>query len=359
MVSKRALQRLGLLTLVALVVAACSGARSSGFTTCKIAFLLPEKKTARYETQDLPNFKNRLKELGLTEESLIYNNANQDATAQQQQAEAALTNGAKVLVLDPVDSDAAGKIAELAKSQGVPVIAYDRMVKGSTGVSYYVSFENEEVGRLQGTALLAALAGRTFPTIVMLHGSPTDDNSTLYKQGATSILKDKVNIAREYDTPEWSADNAQKEMEQILTTLNNKVDGVYAANDGLASGAIAAMKAAGLQPLPPVTGQDAELAAIQRILVGEQYMTVYKAIRPEAEAAAELAYALCVGDRPNESKVNFLINNGQRDVPSILLKPISVNKDNIKDTVMADRFWSVDQICTAEFKPYCDALGIR
>jgi D-xylose transport system substrate-binding protein len=359
MVSKRTLQRLGLLTLVAFLVAACSGTRSSGFTTCKIAFLLPEKKTARYETQDLPNFKNRLKELGLTEESLIYNNANQDATAQQQQAEAALTNGAKVLVIDPVDSDAAGKIAELAQSLGVPVIAYDRMVKGSSGVSYYISFENEEVGKLQGTALLAALGGRTFPTVVMLHGSLTDNNSQLYKQGALSILKDKVNIVREYDTPEWSADNAQKEMEQSLTALNGQVDGVYAANDGLASGAIAAMKAAGITPLPPVTGQDAELAAIQRILLGEQYMTIYKAIRPEAEAAAELAYALCVGDKPDESKVNYLVNNGQRDIPAILLKPVSVNKDNIKDTVIADRFWSADQICTAEIRPYCDAAGIR
>src|SRR5512139_509814 len=175
MVSKRALQRLSLLTLVALLMAACNGAQPSGYTTCKIALLLPEKKTARYETQDLPNFKSRLRELGLTEESLIYNNANQDATAQQQQAEAALTNGAKVLVLDPVDSDAAAKIADLAKTQGVPVIAYDRLIKGSDGVGYYISFENEEVGKLQGTALLAALAGRTFPTIVMLHVSPTDN----------------------------------------------------------------------------------------------------------------------------------------------------------------------------------------
>ncbi|HSD83485.1 MAG TPA: substrate-binding domain-containing protein, partial [Anaerolineae bacterium] len=159
--------------------------------------------------------------------------------------------------------------------------------------------------------------------------------------------------------PEWSADNAQKEMEQILTALNNKVDGVYAAKDGLASGAIAAMKAAGIRPLPPVTGQDAELGAIQRILAGEQYMTVYKAIRPEAQAAAELAYALCVGERPNESKVTGFINNGKRDVPAILLKPVSVNQSNIKDTVVADRFWTVEQICTSEFKPYCVAAGIQ
>lgn len=359
MVFKRAYQYLSLFVAASLLMTACGVARSSGQTTCAIAFLLPEKKTARYETQDLPSFKHRLRELGLSEESLIYHNANQDAAAQQQQAEAALTNGAKVLVLDPVDSDAAAKIADLAKSQGVPVIAYDRLIKGSDGVTYHISFDNEHVGRLQGTALLTALAGKANPTIVMINGAPTDNNVTLFKQGAHGVLNGKVVIAKEYDTPDWSPDRAQRQMEQALNSLNNQVDGVYAANDGTAGGAIAAMKAAGLQPLPPITGQDAELAAIQRILVGEQYMTVYKAIRPEAEAAAELAYALCVGNRPDESKVNSLVNNGRRDVPSILLQPVSVNRDNIKETVIADGFWSVEQICTAEFTAYCEAAGIR
>ena len=126
-----------------------------------------------------------------------------------------------------------------------------------------------------------------------------------------------------------------------------------------AGGAIAAMKAAGIQPLPPVTGQDAELAAIQRILAGEQYMTVYKAIKPEANAAAELAYALCQGKRPDESKVNGQIDNGKRVVPSILLAPVSVTRNNLMLTVVADHFWSVDQICTADFEAFCDAAGIK
>jgi D-xylose transport system substrate-binding protein len=357
------LQLISLLTLPALVATACrvpSAAQSpTSEAQCRIAFLLPETKTARYETQDLPNFKNRLKELGFDERYLIYNNANQDAATQQQQAEAALTNGADVLVLDPVDSDAAAKIADLAKSKNVPVIAYDRLIKGSDGVTYYISFDNEEVGRLQGAALVTALAGKVHPIIVMINGSPTDNNAALFKRGAHSVLDGKVNIAKEYDTADWSPDRAQREMEQALNTLNNQVDGVYAANDGTASGAIAAMKAAGLRPLPPVTGQDAELAAIQRILAGEQYMTVYKAIRPEAEAAAELAYALCLGHTPDESKINALVNNGQRDVPSILLKPVAVNKENIRDTVIADGFWSVEQICTAEFRSDCEAAGLR
>ena len=171
----------------------------------------------------------------------------------------------------------------------------------------------KQVGQLQGAALLTALAGKVHPTIVMINGSPTDNNAILFKRGAHSVLDGKVIIAKEYDTPDWSPDKAQREMEQALTTLNNQVDGVYAANDGTAGGAIAAMKAAGIQPLPPVTGQDAELAAIQRILAGEQYMTVYKAIKPEANAAAELAYALCHGDKPDESQVNGRVDNGKMD----------------------------------------------
>jgi len=360
---KRALQLISLLTLLVLVLAACrvpSAAESQpGNAQCRIALLLPESKTARYETQDLPNFKNRLKELGFNEQYLIYSNANQDAATQQQQAEAALTNGANVLVLDPVDSDAAAKIADLAKSKNVPVIAYDRLIKGSDGVTYYISFDNEYVGKLQGSALLTALAGKVQPTIVMINGSPTDNNAVLFKRGAHSVLDGKVIIAKEYDTPDWSPDKAQREMEQALTTLNNQVDGVYAANDGTAGGAIAAMKAAGIQPLPPVTGQDAELAAIQRILAGEQYVTVYKAIKPEADAAAELAYASCHDEKPDESKINSRVNNGKADVPAILLTPVSVTKENVMQTVVADQFWSVNQICTVDFKGFCAAAGIQ
>ena len=353
------LTRLILLTVAVFLLGSCSTSSAPASTRCKIALLLPEKNTARYETQDLPNFKSYLKALGLGDDSLIYNNANQNATEQQQQAEAALTNGAKVLVLDPVDSEAAAQIADLANSKGVPVISYDRLIKGSTGVNYYVSFENEKVGELQGAALLTALADRAFPKIVMIHGSTTDNNSGLFKSGVHRVVNGKANVVKEYDTPEWKPDNAQREMEQALTTLNNQVDGVYAANDGLASGAIAAMKAAGIHPLPPVTGQDAELAAIQRILVGEQYMTVYKAIQLEAKTAAELAYAVCLGEKSNNPKVNGFVNNGAREVPSILLMPVSVFKENIKDTVVADRFWTTEQICTAEFKPDCDAIGLR
>jgi D-xylose transport system substrate-binding protein len=203
------------------------------------------------------------------------------------------------------------------------------------------------------------------PQIVMINGSPTDNNASLFKKGAHSVFDPLVSsgnltIAKEYDTPDWSPDQAQNEMQQALTAMNNKVDGVYAANDGTASGAIAAMKAAGLSPLPPVTGQDAELAGIQRILTGEQYMTVYKAIKPEAEAAAQLAYDLMNGTSVPSSMTNGdTTNNGSIDVPSVLLTPVAVTKDNIKSTVVADGFWTVDQICTTDYADACSAAGLK
>jgi len=331
-----------------------------------IALLLPETKTTRYETADKPDFEAKMKEL-CPDCQIIYSNANQDATQQLSQAEAALTNGAQVLVLDPVDSAAAATIADKAKAQGVPVIAYDRLILNSDGVNYYISFDNEEVGKLQAQSLVDDLKQMnvTNPSIVMINGSPTDNNAGLFKKGAHSVFDPlvadgKLTIAKEYDTPDWSPDQAQNEMQQALTALGNKVDGVYAANDGTASGAIAAMKAAGLDPLPPVTGQDAELAGIQRILAGEQYMTVYKAIKPEAEAAAQLAYDLLTDANIPASMTNGkTVNNGSIDVPSVLLTPIAVTKDKIKDTVVADNFWTVAQICTADYADACTAAGLQ
>jgi D-xylose transport system substrate-binding protein len=333
--------------------------------TGKIALLLPETKTTRYETADKPYFEAKMKELCPSCE-IIYSNANQDATVQLSQAEAALTNGAQVLVLDPVDSAAAATIADKAKAQNVPVIAYDRLVLNSSGVNYYISFDNEEVGKLQAQSLVDELNKMDIknPSIVMINGSPTDNNAGLFKKGAHSVFDPLVTagnltIAKEYDTPDWSPDQAQTEMQQALTALGNKVDGVYAANDGTASGAIAAMKAAALKPLPPVTGQDAELAGIQRILTGEQFMTVYKAIQPEAEAAAQLAFDLFTDAKvPASMTGGKTVNNGKMDVPSVLLVPVAVTKDNIKDTVVKDNFWSIQKICTTTYADACKAAGL-
>jgi D-xylose transport system substrate-binding protein len=332
----------------------------------KIALLLPETKTTRYETKDRPYFEQKMQEL-CPNCQIIYSNANQDANLQLSQAEAALTNGAQVLVLDPVDSAAAAAIANMAKTQGVPVIAYDRLILNSNGVSYYISFDNYRVGQLQAQALVNRLneMGIKNPVIVMINGAPTDNNAKLFKQGAHSVFDPlvkagKLTIAKEYDTPDWSPNQAQNEMQQALTALGNKVDGVYCANDGTGSGAIAAMRAAGINPLPPVTGQDAELAAIQRILIDQQYMTIYKAIRPEADAAAQLAYDLLTHTPvPAQMTQAKTTNNGTIDVPSVLLTPVVVTKSNINSTVVKDGFWTVQQICTSEYANACKAAGLQ
>jgi D-xylose transport system substrate-binding protein len=344
--------------IVAVLAGACGG--NSGSSTSSggtIAFLLKENKTARWEAFDHPYFVERFKQL-CPSCNVIYNNAEQDAAKQQNQADAALANGAKVLVITPVDSAAAAGIVKKANAQGVPVIAYDALITGAD-IAYFVSFQNEKVGELQGQALLDRLnqLGATSKgKIVMINGSPTDNNAGQFKKGAHAILDGKVQIGKEYDTPDWSPDKAQQEMEQALTALGpSQVVGVYAANDGTAGGAIAAMRAAGMTQLPPVTGQDAELAAIQRIVLGQQYMTVYKAIKPEAYATAELAYQLLQGKRPTEPDT---VNNGSKDVPSVLLTPVSVTTQNISQTVVKDGFYTVPQICTVDYAAACKSAGL-
>lgn len=341
-----------------------SGSSDSGDSggSGSIALLLPESKTARYESQDRPNFVRRLDEL-CPDCELIYSNADQDAAKQQQQAEAAITRGAEVLVLDPVDAASAGPIVARANQSDIPVISYDRLITDAD-IDYYISFDNEEVGRLQGQSLVDKLEadGDGDGTIVMINGAPTDNNATLFKRGAHSVIdKSDLTIGREYDTPDWSPDRAQRQMEQAITGLGrNGFVGVYAANDGTAGGAIAAMKSAGIDPeTRPTTGQDAELAAIQRILTGEQYMTVYKAIKPEAEAAAELAVALVRGEDAPEGLVNDEIDNGQKQVPSVLLEPVAVTRDNVQETIVADGFWTAAQICTPRYRQACEEAGVQ
>jgi len=348
------------LVVLLLSVSACKrdtgeGTAGPGSPGRRIALLLPESKTARYESHDRPLFERKVKAL-CPECEVLYANADQDAARQQAQAEAALTNGATVLVLDPVDSASASAIVARAKQSRVPVISYDRLVMNAD-VDYYISFDNEKVGRLQAQALVDRLRADPRPqgALVVIHGAPTDNNARLFKAGARSVLgASGLQVGAEYDTPDWSPDKAQRQMEQALTALGKAgIVGVYAANDGTAGGAIAAMKAAGVAPLPPVTGQDAELAAIQRIVAGEQYMTVYKAIRPEAETAAELAVALARGRPPAPGLVTGKVNNGRKDVDSILLTPVAVTRENVKDTVVADGFWKPEQICAGAYQQAC------
>jgi D-xylose transport system substrate-binding protein len=336
-------------------------AASSGGGAKKIALLLPESKTARYESQDRPNFEAKLKAL-CADCTIIYSNADQDAAKQQQQAEAALTQGANVLVLDPVDSASAASIVTRAAQSKVPVISYDRLILNAKP-DYYISFDNVQVGKLQGTSLVDKLKkDGSKGSIVMINGAPTDNNAKLFKQGAHSVIDGSgFKVAKEYDTPDWSPDKAQSEMEQAITALGkNGFVGVYSANDGNAGGIVAAMKSNGVDPKKiPITGQDAELAGVQRIVAGEQYMTVYKAIKAEAEAAAQLAVDVANKKTPAAGTVNGKTNNGQVDVPSVLLTPVAVTKDNIKDTIIKDGFWKASEICTGQYAAGCKAAGIQ
>src|SRR3954468_3033824 len=362
-----------LVGVFALALAACGGDDDSGGSSTSggssgssgggggsIALLLPESKTTRYESQDRPHFEAKVKQL-CSSCSIIYSNADQDASKQQSQAEAALTKGAKVLVLDPVDAASASAIVNRAKQSKVPVVSYDRLITNSD-LDYYISFDNIEVGKLQASSLVGDLKKKgKSGSLVMINGAPTDNNAGLFKKGAHSVLdKSGFKVAKEYDTPDWSPAKAQSEMEQSITALGkNGFVGVSAANDGTAGGAIAAMKGQGVTPSnKPTTGQDAELAGIQRILSGDQYMTVYKAIKPEAEGAAQLAVALVQGKQPPAGLVNEKTNNGSKDVPSVILKPVAVIKSNVKDTVVKDGFWKPSQLCAGKYASACQQAGI-
>ncbi len=321
-----------------------STSSSSGGGSGTIAFLLPETETARYETQDKPLFEQKVNEL-CPDCDILYQNADQDPTKQQSQVEAAVTQGANVIVLDPVDSTSAAGMVTRAQQADIPVISYDRLILNAD-LAAYAEFNSPEVGKQQGEALTKKLAEDGNPTgpIIQINGDPKDNNAKLFKEGATSVFQAKgVDVAKEYDTPDWLPENAQKEMDQAITAVGDGgFHGVLAANDGTAGGAIAALKGAGIDPSTiPVTGQDAELAAIQRILAGEQYMTVYKPIKPLADNAATLAVAVINGEDPAQSDViNGAEDNGTEKVPAAITDTIPVFQDNVKDTVVKDGYWS-------------------
>jgi D-xylose transport system substrate-binding protein len=351
-----------------LTVSACGGGSESGNGTGtasssgkKIALLLPEHTTARYETQDRPHFESMVKSLCPTC-SVVYENANQDASEQQSQADSVLTQGIDAMVLDPVDATSASTIVAKANAQHVPVISYDRLISGG-GLAAYISFDNVRVGRLQASTLEKKLAQDGSPKgpIVMLNGDPTDNNAHLFKEGASSVFsRDGVQIAKSYDTPGYTSANAQTELQQAITALGNDgFAGVYDANDGIASGAVTAMKDAGINPASrPTTGQDAELDGIQRILAGQQYMTVYKAVKNEANDAARLAVPLAKGQPLPANLINQHTNSGKTSVASVILPPVAVTKANVASTVIKDSFWTPAQVCTKAFASACKAAGI-
>ncbi|MFI6930831.1 substrate-binding domain-containing protein [Streptomyces sp. NPDC050287] len=354
---------------MAVSLAACGSAKESGDKAdssgsaakgdnIKVGLLLPENKTARYEKFDKPLIEKKIKELTNNKAQFLYNNARQDASLQSQQVDTMITNKVDVLIVDAVDAKAIKNSVQKAVDQGIKVVAYDRLAEGP--ISAYTSFDNEEVGKTQANALLKALGSKATKStkIVMVNGSVTDPNAAQFKKGAHSVLDGKVTVAKEYDTKEWSPDNANSEMEAAISALGGKnIAGVYSANDGMAGGIITALAAANLKL--PVTGQDAELAAVQRILTGDQYMSVFKSYPTEASVAGEMAVKLAKGESLDSVAKDKVSSDSVKDVPSVLVPVVSLTKDNINDTVIKEGFYTAAEICTAKYKAACDQIGLK
>jgi D-xylose transport system substrate-binding protein len=332
------------------------GGGGGGDKPGKVAVLLPDSKSSvRWETVDRPFLAEAFKAAGV--EATIQN-AEGDKSTQQQQAEQAITNGAKVLLLVNLDSGSGAAIAANAKSQDVKVIDYDRLtLKGDS--DYYVSFDNEQVGKLQGEGLVNCLGDKKPANVAVLNGSPTDNNATLFKNGYDSVINPKFDSGDwkkvdDQSVPDWDNQKALTIFEQMLQKSGNKIDGVLAANDGLGNAAISAVKQRKL-PQIPVTGQDATLQGIQNIVNGDQCMTVYKAIKKEADAAADLAIALAKGETPDAPDT---INNETKDIPAVFLDPVAVTKDNIKEYLGEPDFPKKEEICAGKLASKCDELGL-
>ncbi|POX56702.1 ABC transporter substrate-binding protein [Streptomyces sp. Ru71] len=326
-----------------------------------VGLLLPEKVNSRYEKFDHPIIAAKVASLTHGKGRVEYANAEQDAARQTGQMQKMIDDKVDVILLDAVDSHAIAGEVKKAKDAGIPVIAYDRLAEGP--IEAYVSFDNELVGEVQGRTLLDALGSRagSADQIVMMNGSPTDPNAGQFKQGALSELSNKVTIAKSYDTKDWDPKNAQANMAEAIAALGaKKITGVYSANDAMAGGIIKAFKAAGVTDLPPITGQDAELDAVQRIVAGDQYMSVYKPYPTEAEAAAEMAVAKVQGrDIQFDALATDTVDSPtDKEIPAQLVSVVALTKSNIKSTVVKDGIYKTSEICTAKYASACAALGL-
>ncbi|MBM9507638.1 sugar ABC transporter substrate-binding protein [Actinacidiphila acididurans] len=321
-----------------------------------IGLLLPDTVTARYEQFDKPLMEAKIKEL-CPSCTVTYDNAAGDASKQAQQVNSMITKGVKVLILDAQDAVGIKSSVQAAVDKGIKVVAYDRLAQGP--VSAYVSYDNEKVGELQGQALLDALGAKANPNakIVMINGDDADPNAAQFKAGAHKVLDGKVKIAYE-QSGLWKDTVANQKVTAAITQLGkNNIAAVYSANDTMAGGIATALKGAGINV--PLTGQDAELAAIQRILAGQQTATVYKAYKPEADATAEIAVDLLQGKDFTSVATNSATSGSGQQVPAKLLTAISVTKSNIKDTVIKDGMYSVGQVCTGQYAQLCKDNGIQ
>ena len=351
---------LALFTLI-FILAACASPRVEADTSLNetegmITVLLPDSiSSARWENDDRRYFEQAFEAAGVSYNIL---NANGDARLQQTQAEQAITNGAKVLLITNLDSGSGSAIIAQAREAGVIVIDYDRLTIEGPGADLYVSFDNVAVGRLMTETLEPIINGLAADPkrIIQLNGSPTDNNATLFREGYYSVAKPYYEsgawlLVSDQAVPDWDYQQALVVVEQILTATNGDIDAAIVGNDRLANSVIAALKTQGLSPIP-LSGQDATVGSIQNILAGWQTMTVYKPIQLQAEAAAQAAIALLQGENP-ASLTNETIFNGQNDIPFIKLTPLAVTAENISQTVIADGFRSWEEICVGEYAQYC------
>jgi D-xylose transport system substrate-binding protein len=327
-----------------------------------VGVLMPEKTNSRYEEFDYPIIQKKVAELTDKKGRTVYANGEADADKQATQMQKMIDDQVDVILLDAVDSTKIASMVKKAKGAGIPVIAYDRLAEGP--IDAYVSFDNELVGEVQGRTLIESLGSGidTSDKIVMLNGSPSDPNAGQFKAGALSELNGKVTIAEKYDVDGWKPEIAKKDMAEAIEAIGKgNIAAVYSANDAMAGAAIEAMEDAGMTELPPITGQDAELPAVQRIVTGEQYMSVYKSYPLEAEAAAEMAVAKVQGknilfDSLTQDRVDSPTN---KQIPAQLVQVSALTKSNIKSTVVADGIYTVDQICTAKFESACAAVKLK
>ena len=328
----------------------------------KVGVILPETATsARWEGFDKPLLEAAMKAEGLDPD---IQNAQGDVQKFTTLADGMISSGVKVLVMASINAASANAIATRAKARGIPTIDYDRLNLGGSA-EYYVSFDNVKVGQLQGQGLADALKGKQGAQVIEIEGAPTDNNATLFHEGQEKVLKPlydsgALKLVQSQPIDDWNNQKGGTTFEQILTGNGGKVDGVVAANDGLAGAVITVLKKNGLNGKVPVTGQDATPDGLKAILAGDQYMTVYKAIKKEAEAAAKLAAALAKGDKSSAdslAKDSVHDGTGNRDVKSVLSDPQLITKDNVK-AVVQDGFVKASDICAGALAATCTQLGI-
>ncbi len=345
--------------LCATLAVAGGGARAADVANVKVAFLMPDEGSTRYEEHDRPGFVAEMKRLCPTCE-VLYQNANSDASRQQQQFNSVISQGAKAIVIDPVDSTAAASLVHQAQGQGIKVIAYDRPIP-SAKADYYVSFNNEQIGKTIAQSLVRHLKANKVPTggvgLLEINGSPTDAAAGLIKKGVHEGLAGSgYKTLAEYDTPDWQPSKAQQWASGQVTRFNKKIVGVVAANDGTGGGAIAAFKAAGMDPVPPVTGNDATIAGLQLIIAGDQYNTIVKPSEIVAAAAANVAIDLLRGAPPKAKTTLF-------GTPTELFIPTLVTAENLKTEIVDKQvagkpIETATVLCTDRYAAGCTKLGI-